>query len=276
MSQTVSLNIVGETQVTGLTNVRQGAPNRTAPVARKLAAGAALRVEALVVGEAVQGNPHWYRIEANAFVWAGACEPFRAIPAGEAASAPTTAPDPALAHFGFDPVFAAKLSTLLHACRDQGLIFKVSQGLRTPQVQAEYYCSYDQRSPADIDAKVAWLKDQGAPWTASVLAAYRDIPRIKAWRTNALPGAGWHQWGEAADCYCYRDGVMVQSGADPCYAAYAKLAQQMGLTAGLYFSKPDAGHVQLRAAGGATDIQSWSSIDAVMKERFGDKPTLTP
>jgi peptidoglycan L-alanyl-D-glutamate endopeptidase CwlK len=270
----IAISITGQTHVTGLTNLREGAPNTKAPVRRKLPAGAVVSVEGLVVGESVQGNAHWYRVDATGYVWTGACEPLQTVAAPAAQPVVAAVVDPTLAKFHLDPTFAAKLSTLLQACRDQGLDFRVSQGLRTPAVQAQYYCSWNKRSPADIDKVIAKLKADGAPWTAELMRHYRDIPRIPSWRTNALPGAGWHQWGEAVDAYCYRNGVMVSNGGDPAYAAYAKAAEKLGLTAGLHFSQPDAGHVQLRKAGGATAIYTWAHIDDEMQARFGDKPLL--
>ena len=179
---------------------------------------------------------------------------------------------PDISGFGLEPEFASKLVALLAKCKEFGLDFRISQGLRPPQTQARYYCQWKQRSPEDIDAAASKLKKAGAPWLASVLLQYRDIKRIPRWQTSALPGAGWHQWGEAADCYCYRNGKMVKSGSDPCYRRYADAAQALGLTAGLYFSKPDAGHVQLRKAAGASSVYSWSKIDQVMRQRFSDKP----
>jgi len=109
---------------------------------------------------------------------------------------------------------------------------------------------------------------------ASVLLDYRDIPRKPSWLTSQLPGSGWHQWGEAADCYCYKNGKMVQNGSDPVYKKYADAAQSLGLTAGLYFSTPDAGHVQLRSQAGATNVYKWSKIDTIMKARFSEKPSV--
>ena len=53
-----------------------------------------------------------------------------------------------VAGFGLDLEFADTLSTLLAKCRAAGLDFRLSQGLRTPQKQAEYYCSWRQRTPA--------------------------------------------------------------------------------------------------------------------------------
>ena len=277
MPEAAPLSVIGTVEVTAKVNVRQGAPQRTAPVLRKLAPGTSVQVTAVVMGESVQGNAQWYRTEENSFVWSGACSALGAAtvppPMGQPLipAAPTI--DPVLAGYGLDPQFATKLTTLLQACRERGHDFRISQGLRTPQRQARYYCQWDQRSPAQINAKVTYLNNQGAPWLANLLKSYRDIPRQKAWQTNALPGAGWHQWGEAADCYCFRGGQMVSNGSDPCYRVYADLAQQLGLTAGLYFSTPDAGHVQLRP-GNATDVYGWPNIDSVMKERFGEKPAL--
>ncbi|MGO7335692.1 N-acetylmuramidase domain-containing protein [Rhizobium leguminosarum] len=173
--------------------------------------------------------------------------------------------------FGLEPDFAFKLTALLNDCRAEGYDFRISQGLRTPQKQAEYYCKWDKHPPSDVDAKVKKLRDAGAPWIASILASYRDIARSSKWLTGALPGAGWHQWGLGADCYCYRNGKMVEDGGDDCYKFYAQRATKLGLRAGLYFTHPDAGHVQAPAAATATDVYNWAFIDWTMKERFGDK-----
>jgi hypothetical protein len=176
--------------------------------------------------------------------------------------------------FGLQPEFAGKLTQLLTWCQAHGLDFRISQGLRTPQTQAQYYCQWDQRPPATIDATAKKMKTSGAPWLASVLLSYRDVPRKPNWLTSQLPGSGWHQWGEAADCYCYKNGKMVEDGEDPVYKKYADAAQSLGLTAGFYFSTPDAGHVQLRSQAGATNVYKWSAIDATMKARFSDKPSI--
>src|SRR5262245_37362253 len=100
-----------------------------------------------------------------------------------------------VAGFGLDPQFAETLSELLSWCRAAGLDFRISQGLRTPQKQAEYYCKWVRRSPSDIDAAARKMERDGAPWLASVLKSYRNIPRQQNWLTSQLPGSGWHQWG---------------------------------------------------------------------------------
>ena len=176
--------------------------------------------------------------------------------------------------FGLDPEFAVILEALLAKCAAMGLDFRIAQGLRTPQTQAQYYCQWTQRPPAEIDHQIATMKTNGAPWLATVLLHYRDIPRKPNWLTSQLPGSGWHQWGEAADCYCYRDGKMVEDGSDLCYKKYADAARGLGLTAGFYFSKQDSGHVQKRSQAGATNVYSWADIDRIMKERFSEKPVV--
>ena len=56
------------------------------------------------------------------------------------------------AGYGFDPEFAEVLSELLSKCGAAGLDFRIAQGLRTPQTQARYYCSWSERTPRMIDA----------------------------------------------------------------------------------------------------------------------------
>ncbi len=279
MPDTVLIAVSGTVQVTARVNVRQGAPNRSAPVLRKLAAGAPVTVVGLVIGETVQGNAHWFRLDESSYIWSGGCGalvPGSSLPAQAAATPPArNGIDPSLAGFGLDPQFAQKLTALLGACLERGHQFRISQGLRTPARQAQYYCKWAQRSPADIDAKAAELEALGALWTAQLLTSFRDIARQPRWLTDAAPGAGWHQWGEAADCYCFRDGRMVEDGEDPCYRTYAELAQNLGLTAGFYFTRRDSGHVQLRP-GNATNFYGWPEIDQIMQQQFGDKPGSDP
>jgi GH25 family lysozyme M1 (1,4-beta-N-acetylmuramidase) len=87
--QSVAIQITGEVQTSARVNLRQGAPNTQAPVLRKLPAGTRLPVQAVVAGESVQGNPHWYLTNENAYVWAGGCGPFQTGLAGpQVAAAP--------------------------------------------------------------------------------------------------------------------------------------------------------------------------------------------
>lgn len=62
---------------------RKESPSVFAPVAQALPEGSLVRIQAAVVGDAVQGNPHWYRIDEDTFIWAGACtqtDPYPAFP----------------------------------------------------------------------------------------------------------------------------------------------------------------------------------------------------
>ncbi len=52
---------------------RKESPSVFAPVAHALPTGSRISVQAAVVGDAVQGNPHWYRIDDDTFIWSGAC-----------------------------------------------------------------------------------------------------------------------------------------------------------------------------------------------------------
>ncbi|MDX0178607.1 hypothetical protein GOC37_29605 [Sinorhizobium meliloti] len=125
--------------------------------------------------------------------------------------------------FGLQPGFANKVATLIARCRAAGHDFRMGEGLRSPHRQARYYCQWNRRPPRYIDEVAAKMVSEGAPWLASVLRSYRDVPRIPRWQTSALPGVGWHQWGLAADCYCYRNGRIVGDGSDISYRRYAEL-----------------------------------------------------
>jgi GH25 family lysozyme M1 (1,4-beta-N-acetylmuramidase) len=93
MAQTVEMPISGEATATVKVNLRQGAPSVQAPVLRKLNAQTTIAVTALVVGDNVQGNPHWYRTSESAYAWAGA---FTALDFADTATpAPAPAPAPA-------------------------------------------------------------------------------------------------------------------------------------------------------------------------------------
>jgi len=85
MSTSPEIAISGAITVTALANIRQGVPTRSAPVLRKVAQGTGLPVTALTIGDSVQNNAHWYRIDQNSFIWAGACSPLMPSPHNSAA-----------------------------------------------------------------------------------------------------------------------------------------------------------------------------------------------
>jgi lysozyme len=98
MGQTVELPISGEATASVKVNLRQGAPSIQSPVLRKLSADMTIPVVALVVGDSVQGNAHWYRTSDNAYAWAGAFLPLEmadAVAPPAATPTPTPGPTPA-------------------------------------------------------------------------------------------------------------------------------------------------------------------------------------
>jgi hypothetical protein len=81
MSVALELPQSGTVTTHVLANLRQGAPRLTAPVIRKIPAGAPIATTAVAIGDAVQGNSKWYKTADDGYLWSGAC------------SALTTAPD---------------------------------------------------------------------------------------------------------------------------------------------------------------------------------------
>ncbi|KPU61073.1 glycosyl hydrolases 25 family protein [Pseudomonas fluorescens] len=73
MSDIVEVPVSGNVKTNVLVNVRQGLPSTAAPLLRKLGAGTKVQVFALVVGDSIQGNAHWFRISDNTYIWAGGC-----------------------------------------------------------------------------------------------------------------------------------------------------------------------------------------------------------
>jgi hypothetical protein len=53
-------------------NLRSGAPSTRVPVVRRLRPGLIVHpIEVIADGEEVQGNPFWYQVAPNNFLWAG-------------------------------------------------------------------------------------------------------------------------------------------------------------------------------------------------------------
>ena len=128
------------------------------------------------------------------------------------------------------------------------------QGLRTIQDQARLW--RQGRSSDMVEAQIQRLKDNGAPYLASVLDGVGPQPVGKI-VTNAIPGYSWHNWGYAVDCYVSKNGQPIFKMSDPLmksvgvqgYKTYAEEATLIGLRAGYYFSGDlqDRPHVQMFA-----------------------------
>ena len=156
---------------------------------------------------------------------------------------------------------------LFAACRARGADMQISSAIRGPGSQARIWCQ--SRSETEIAAAKAGMVASGAPWLASLLRY--DTGRRGPEVTRALPGASWHQWGEAIDCFVRIDGKPAKDGGNPGYRIYAEEAVKVGLDAGLFWPNfPDAGHIQLRKQSSPTKARiSWPQIESQMKSRYG-------
>ena len=164
------------------------------------------------------------------------------------------------------PEFADKVRLLVANCAADGLVIEPYSGLRTCAEQAKLW--RQSRTAQQVQQAIADLTSRGAPYLASVLDSVG--PQSGDPVTNALPGDGWHNWGEAVDCFVMRDGQRVLNGGDPLYITYAVHAEEIGLTAGLRWQHPDFDHIQLRAASSPiTAGLTWAEIDAAMKALGG-------
>ena len=81
MSPFIELPVSADVKTLMGVYTRKESPSMFAPVAGELPAGSRIRVQAAVVGDAVQGNPHWYRIDDETFIWSGACTSIDPCPA---------------------------------------------------------------------------------------------------------------------------------------------------------------------------------------------------
>lgn len=163
--------------------------------------------------------------------------------------------------------FAQKVERLLMACEARGVVMKPYFTVRGPATQAKLWCQ--SRSAAEIGRAAEEMRRGGAVWLPSLLKP--EFGSRGARVTNALPGASWHQWGEAVDCYVVGPkGEAVWSSENAGYRIYAEEALRLGLEAGFAWKRlRDAVHVQERAAGSPLlSGMSWAEVDAEMVLRF--------
>jgi hypothetical protein len=77
------LPVTGNVKTLMSVYARKESPSIFSPVARELLVGSQVVVQGAVVGDAVEGNAHWYRIDEDTYIWAGACthlDPYPAFP----------------------------------------------------------------------------------------------------------------------------------------------------------------------------------------------------
>jgi lysozyme len=79
MGPAVELPVTGQAIASVRVNLRQGSPSTQSPVLRKLNAGTTIAIQGVVVGDAIQGNAHWYRTADTAYAWAGAFSPLSVL-----------------------------------------------------------------------------------------------------------------------------------------------------------------------------------------------------
>lgn len=165
----------------------------------------------------------------------------------------------------------APATTLIERCAARGVEVRVSATLRDPFEQARLW--RQSRAIEEIRAKIRELTSAGAPFLAHCLQSVgpqsgRDV-------TGAPPGFSWHQWGEAMDVFWVVEGRAEWSTTRKIdgvngYQLYAAEAGRLGLDAGgLWRSRKDWPHVQLRAASSPAKVFSVAEIDRAMAKKFG-------
>jgi lysozyme len=174
MAQGVEIAVTGAATASVKVNLRQGAPSIQSPVLRKLSAGMIISVAAVVVGDSVQGNAHWYRTADNAFAWAGAFLPLQPGDTGTAATGTGTTPSAATQPPATD----------------------VASGINGVPLVVDIYhgdgvTSFDQAFAAGLRG-VIHKATTGASGTDDAYAARRDLAK----RAGLLWGA--YHWGTAA------------------------------------------------------------------------------
>jgi hypothetical protein len=160
---------------------------------------------------------------------------------------------------------------LLQNCKDAGYPMEPNFAIRTPVEQAALWRR--SRTGDEVAQEIQRLRNAGAGFLADCIVAAG--PQNGEHVTNAGPGMSWHQWGEALDCVWIVNGKpnwstdLLDDGKNG-YAEYARLAKELGLTAGGYWkSFKDWPHVQLRKAGSPLSVLTLQQINDTMKERFG-------
>lgn len=169
------------------------------------------------------------------------------------------------------PAFRSKIADLLNRCKAKGFEMRPYMALRTPQEQAKLW--RQSRSTEEINQKIAYFNENGAPYLASVL---NNIgPQHGKEVTKAPPGLSWHQWGEAVDCFWLVNGGAEWSATKKIndingYQLFAAEAVSIGLTAGGLWPKfKDWPHIQLQKANNPLSVMTLPEIDKEMKKRFG-------
>jgi len=165
-----------------------------------------------------------------------------------------------------NPDFGAACRKLLERCAQRGVEMRTNEGIRDPWKQAIYW--RQSRSIEEINRNIAKLRHESAIFIADILEEVG--PQHGDTVTNALPGASWHQWGLALDCFWLVNGAAEWSTTKKVngingYRLYADQAEGLGLTAGGHWSSlKDWPHVQANGPSSPLGKYSWAEINAEM------------
>ena len=149
--------------------------------------------------------------------------------------------------------------------RHHGIQVRSAHMARNPWTQARLW--RQSRTRERVEQAYRQLEHLGMVWLRAVL---EDVgpQRTGPWLTNALPGQGWHQWGEAIDYFILNpDGSANWDGNHRGYLVLGEEAARLGLTAGYFWKHRDPGHIQMRRER-VRDVYTPSQIDQLMKERW--------
>lgn len=115
------------------------------------------------------------------------------------------------------------------------------------------------------EAAKAMIKE-GAGNIANLIRTTVVLPGKR--ETDFLPGQSWHQYGEAMDVRLVSpEGKVVWAPGHHGYETFARIARDEGLTAGYYWKRKDANHVQLRDQT-VRSIYSWKEIDEIVAKEM--------
>lgn len=168
------------------------------------------------------------------------------------------------------PEFKAALLETLEASERVGVLMIPYETQRDVWRQAKLWRKG--RTTAKIEEMLNFLRVNGADYLANVIESVG--PQNGTWKTNAVPGLSWHQWGLAADCYWDANGEHP-GGAEwndlTGYKIFAEVAVAHGLTSGFFWRSRDAVHVQLPPT--HKPDMTIAEISQAMYERYGDEPS---
>ena len=142
-----------------------------------------------------------------------------------------------------DPIYAPLVQELIQNCKSASYDLVPYYGYRSLEDQAKLWRR--SRSTDAVNAEIESLRCQGCDYLASVINNVG--PQASGpWATNAIPGLGWHNWGQAVDFYWLMENDTINwDGNSVGYKVLGQQANLLGLKWGGEFSKPDEGHVQM-------------------------------